>query len=87
MSARFTDPAVKRSCGGRESELLACLARRRGNTVTYAELVAAGWGGAADVKRNTLHQVIYLLRSRLQDFGLDRRLTSVRDRGYRYSPS
>jgi len=51
----------------KQFELLETLLRRPGLITTREQLIEAGWGGAADVKGNTLDVYIHGLRSKLED--------------------
>jgi two-component system copper resistance phosphate regulon response regulator CusR len=51
----------------KQFELLETLLRRPGMITTREQLIEAGWGGAADVKGNTLDVYIHGLRSKLED--------------------
>ena len=51
----------------KQFELLEALIRRKGSITTREQLVAAGWGLAADVKENTLDVYIHGLRAKLED--------------------
>jgi two-component system, OmpR family, response regulator len=51
----------------KQFELLETLIRHAGLITTREQLIEAGWGGAADVKENTLDVYIHGLRSKLED--------------------
>jgi DNA-binding response OmpR family regulator len=51
----------------KQFELLEALVRRKGLITTREQLIAAGWGAAADVKENTLDVYIHGLRTKLED--------------------
>jgi DNA-binding response OmpR family regulator len=51
----------------KQFELLETLIRHKGLITTREQLIAAGWGPAADVKENTLDVYIHGLRSKLED--------------------
>lgn len=61
--------------------LLACLASRPNEVVSVSELVVAGWGDTNGATRNALHQQIYQLRCRLEEFGISDRVKSIRGVG------
>ena len=51
----------------KQFELLETLIRHKGLITTREQLIAAGWGPAADVKENTLDVYIHGLRAKLED--------------------
>lgn len=46
-----------------QRDLLALLAARAGDIVTYAELTLAGWGVAAESRRRSIRNAMYAMRS------------------------
>jgi two-component system response regulator MprA len=66
-----------------EFRFLACLISRRPQVVRRAELVAAGWPGAAHVGDNTLDQYVTRARRKLAQIEFPQALENVRGVGYR----
>jgi two-component system OmpR family response regulator len=65
-----------------EFRLLVLLTDRRGQVVTRAELVAAGWPSGAAVTDNTLDTYLARLRRKLRDAGAVEAIRTCRGTGY-----
>lgn len=66
-----------------EFRFLSCLIARRPDVVRRAELIAAGWPGAAHVGENTLDQYVTRARRKLAQVDFPQTLENVRGVGYR----
>jgi len=66
-----------------EFRFLSCLIARRGQVVRRAELIAAGWPGAAHVGDNTLDQYVTRARRKLTQLDFPQTVENVRGVGFR----
>lgn len=67
----------------REFEVLACLARRPGQTVARQEFLDTVWGADTDLNQNTVDVYIGYVRRRLEDCPGAPRIETVRGVGFR----
>jgi DNA-binding response OmpR family regulator len=68
---------------GRELEVLLVLARRAGDLVTRAELLAGVWGAEFDGPPNVVDVYIGYLRGKLRELDAEATIATVRGLGYR----